>query len=74
LSGTALWSPNGFRSTGEVARIVDSGRSSTPLTVAEAMPTPAAPRPRSSSTCVNAPPKEWPMMTGGLSSSRMIRS
>ena len=45
-----------------------------PLTVAAEIPTPAAPSPRSTRTCVNAPPKEWPMMIGGRSSSRMIRS
>ena len=37
-------------------------------------PTPAAPRPRSSSNSVTRPPVECPMITGGVLSPRMIRS
>ena len=33
-----------------------------------------APSPRSSSTCVKAPPNEWPTMIGGFGNARMICS
>ncbi|WP_414940561.1 hypothetical protein [Amycolatopsis sp. cmx-11-51] len=45
-----------------------------PNTGPEAIATPAAPTPRSSGNWMNTPPNEWPMMIGGLSSARMIRS
>ena len=41
---------------------------------AELIATPAAPKPWSSSTWVNTPPAEWPMMIGGVSSAPMTDS
>jgi hypothetical protein len=64
----------GLRRIGHAERIVENGSLSTPLVVAASMPTPAAPSPRSRSTCVKAPPKEWPMITGGRSRPRMMPS
>ena len=65
---------NGLPRTPSVERTVESGRSRIPRTVAEATPTPAAPSPRSTSSCTNDPPKEWPMRIGGLSSARITLS
>jgi hypothetical protein len=41
---------------------------------AEFIATPAAPKPWSSRIWVNAPPAEWPMMIGGVASSRRTLS
>ena len=72
VSPTARWRLAGFFSTGKPARRVDTGSARTPLIGAESMATPAAPSPRSSRICVNAPPNEWPMMIGGSSSASTI--
>jgi hypothetical protein len=46
----------------------------TPSVGAELRATPAQPRPWSSRIWVNAPPAEWPMMTGGESRSSITDS
>ena len=74
VSGTSWFLPNGFFSAGQAARSVESGSLSTPFGAAVSSATPAEPSPRSGSSCVNSPPKEWPMMIGGRSSPRMICS
>jgi hypothetical protein len=59
---------------GNPARSVESGSLSTPFGAAVPSAVPAEPRPRSSSSCANSPPNEWPTMIGDQSSPRMIRS
>src|SRR5215211_3839202 len=48
----------GLRSAGKTVRSRAGGRRSTPFTGAGDRPTPAAPRPRSSSSSVTSPPAE----------------
>jgi hypothetical protein len=61
-------------STGKVDFTCDSGTTRTPSVGAEFIATPAAPKPWSSRIWVKAPPAEWPMMIGGVASSRMMLS
>ena len=53
---------------------IDNGSRAIPLTGALAIPTPAAPQPRSRRICVTKPPKPYPMMIGGVSMLRIICS
>ena len=68
MKPTALWRFAGFFRTGNVDLICESGTTRTPSVGAEFSATPAAPKPWSSRIWVNAPPAEWPMMIGGVSS------
>ena len=68
MKPTALWWLAGFLSTGHVDLTCDGGTIRTPSVGAEFSATPATPKPWSSSTWVNAPPAEWPMMIGSESS------
>ena len=72
--GTVFFRFAGLRSAGKTVRSKSGGTRSTPFTGAGDRATPAAPRPRSSSSSVSRPPKECPMITGGVSRPRMIRS
>ena len=74
MNPTALCRLAGFLSTGNVDLICESGTTLTPSVGAELSATPAAPKPWSSRICVNAPPAEWPMMIGGVSSAPMTAS
>ena len=58
----------GLSRAGSTERTSDSGMALTPLTAAPSIDTPAEPRPLPTSSWVNVPPKECPMMTGALSS------
>ena len=65
MSPTALCRFAGLFSTGNVDFTCESGTTRTPSVGAEFSATPAAPKPWSSRTWVNAPPAECPMMIGG---------
>jgi hypothetical protein len=55
-------------------RRVEKGSFVIPRTAAASMPTPAAPRLRSSGISVKAPPNECPIIIGGVSSARIVAS
>ena len=74
VNGTVFFLFAGLRSAGQTVRICAGGRRSTPFICAGEMATPAAPRPRSSSSSVIRPPKECPMITGAVSRPRMMAS
>ena len=67
MNPTALCRLAGFFSAGNSDLAWDSGLTRTPSVGAESTTTPAEPRPRASSSWVRVPPKEWPMMIGGVS-------
>ena len=69
MKPTALCRLAGFLRIGNSDLICDGGLTRTPSVGAESITTPAAPQPRSSSSWVSVPPKEWPIRIGGCSSS-----
>ena len=71
MKPTALWMFAGFFSAGNNDFTCDSGLTRTPSVGAESTTTAAAPSPRASSSWVNVPPKECPMMIGGTSTDSM---
>ena len=69
MNPTALCRLAGLLRIGKSDLICESGLTCTPSVGAESITTPAAPQPWSRRICVSVPPKEWPMMIGGRSSS-----
>ena len=74
VNGTAWPRFRGFLRIGQPDLIVENGSLRTPLGAAASTPTPAAPRPRFSITCMKRPPNEWPMMIGGSGRARIACS
>src|SRR4051812_8999340 len=68
--GASFFRFAGLPNAGQAALIVEYGSLRTPLGAPVPSATVAAPRPRSANSCVNSPPKEWPMMIGGRSRPR----
>ena len=72
--GTAALYVDGCPRTPKPDLIVDGFRAITPEGWPGQMPTPAAPRPRESRIWVKRPPKEWPIMIGGVGRASMMEA